>query len=252
MPKGEYSEETWEQIRQDYEAGISTNALSKKYGPARPSIDYRARTQGWSRDPLLQEAVARTAAAAAKAKGNDRPVKRAGLLFSADPLEPSARAAGADKVERIARDRLQLVEDHQDSWVGIDEIYEDAMRLLRGEPTRVLVRPQTIYAEDGTTILEKAEVLTLTKRVNLAFKLIALYEGASRGLMTKQEGERRAFGFDYKTQVIDASADEEGRRRRRELADSVVAMVEQAKKMAQQGSSAPPEAPPTVAPEVSP
>jgi hypothetical protein len=160
--------------------------------------------------------------------------------------EQSAAAGPADTIERIARDRADLILEHQDKWLDLDEIYADAMRLLRGEDTKVLVKPKAIYADDGITVVEKAEVLTLTKRVNLAAKLIALYEGASRGLMTKQEGERRAFGFDYKTQLEDKGVDEVALRRKRELASNVIAVVNELKARAGVTDPTPPQHPPTI------
>lgn len=250
MAKGEYTESLWDLIRQEYQAGASVNALSKKHGPSRPSIDYRARTQGWYRDPLMQEAIAATAAATLKSKNKKDTVKRAGLLFAAHSAEAFAGDYAADKaspVERIARDRVQLIEDHQTAWDDIYQLREDAKRLLRGEPTRVLVQPKNIYAEDGTTILERAELLTLTKRVSLAAKLIAIFEADARAMMTAQEGERRAYGFDYKTQLEDTSIDQNALRRRRELAGNVIELVKQLKG---QSSEPPAEHPPTIESDV--
>lgn len=252
MARREIPEELWALVRQDWEAGMSGARCAKKHGVSRGAIQARIANEGWQTDPLLREAVAITAAATLKAKDGKRASSRAALQQAAAAAGKSAGADPADNpVERIAKDRVDLIEEHQGKWDSIDAIYEDAMRILRGEPTRVLVKPQTIYAEDGITVLEKAEVMTLTKRVNLAAKLVALYEGASRGLMTKQEGERRAYGFDYKTQLEDTGVDEGARRQRLEMATEVITTVQQLKdQLAAATAGAPPQTPPTIDGEV--
>jgi hypothetical protein len=56
-------------------------------------------------------------------------------------------------------------------------------------------------------------------RLALAAALITMFEKATKSLMTAQEGERRAYGYDYKQQQ--APQAEDGVKQRAERADAV-------------------------------
>ena len=58
----------------------------------------------------------------------------------------------------------------------------------------------------------------------------ALYEKRARALMIAQEGERRAYGLDYKQQQATQVVDDVQARRRQELMGSVVDLVSKLKR----------------------
>jgi hypothetical protein len=91
---------------------------------------------------------------------------------------------------------------------------DDAFRVLKGEKTKLL---PDIAAED------------VQVRVSFAEKLIAMAHQSARALTIAQEGERRAYGFDYKQQQEASVEDEATARRRRELTDSILLMVHRAR-----------------------
>jgi hypothetical protein len=107
------SELTWARIRQDYSAGVPVDMLGQHYGPSRTEIYRHIREEGWTRierptpprlrpdgdDPeapappappappgTLENAVARTVAAAVAAVHADRPGEAATLASLAERL----------------------------------------------------------------------------------------------------------------------------------------------------------------------
>ncbi|MEZ0167553.1 hypothetical protein [Microvirga sp. TS319] len=71
----------------------------------------------------------------------------------------------------------------------------------------------------------------LENRVTMAAQLITMFKKCVRGLMMAQEGERRAYGVDYRQQTKEATRDEAEVRRRRELAGSILKMVDEMRRM---------------------
>ncbi len=119
----------------------------------------------------------------------------------------------------VACDRAALILQHQGQWSDIYELRQDAFRMLRGEPMR-FVSNRDVLDENGD-IIEKAETLSLTKRIMLAHKLMAIFEADACSMMTAQEGERRAWGFDYRTQQDGNTVIEHELHRRNELIDKI-------------------------------
>jgi hypothetical protein len=220
--------EEWKKLGAEYCAGVSTNQLSKRWGPSRPTIDDAAKKNGWQRDPELKAALAQQTKAKQQLHGD---------------LQPSHD----DKVaalDVLADDRSQLILAHKGQWRDMRRLREEAMLILAGKPTKILPEPKDVVDADGK-VVEKAEHLTLTKRVNLAAKLIQTFEIDARALALTQEGERRAYGFDYRSQQEGDKQDEDGLRRRRELAGSVIRMIAQVKEMAAKANApTPPTEPP--------
>ncbi len=78
-------------------------------------------------------------------------------------------------IDRIAGDRASLIIAHQTARDGIYELRQDAFRLLRGEPTRLVTRPLEHDVKDASgRIIEQTQVMTLSRRINLASKLIVI------------------------------------------------------------------------------
>lgn len=208
MAKAKLTQEQWQRLGEEWCADVSVNSLSKKYGASRKAIDNSARRFGWVKDPILQEAIA------AATRGKAQVMRHA--------TDTSTRDA---TVDRIAGDRASLIMAHQSAWDGIYELRQDAFRMLRGEPTRLVAKPLEHDVQDEAgRIIERKAVMTLTKRINLAHKLMAIFETDARAMMTAQEGERRAWGFDYKTQQEGNTVNEAELRRRNELIDSLRTM----------------------------
>ena len=69
---------------------------------------------------------------------------------------------------------------------------------------------------------ETATTQEMKDRINLAGRLIAMYEADARALSTAQEGERRAHGMDYKAQSEAKQQDEVEARERKALVASLV------------------------------
>lgn len=218
------TEDEWKLLGAEYCAGVSTNQLSKRWGISRPTIDDAARKNGWQRDPELKAALA--AQTQQKVHGN---------LQVSPELQQAA-------IEQLSDERSQVLHKHRMEWKGIYKLREDAFRLLKGDDPKMLAKPivEDVKDETGKVIVKGEGPLTLTKRVNIAAKLIAMFEADARAIMTAQEGERRAHGFDYKVQQEGGKQDEDGMRRRRELAGSIIEMADKLKRMAGNTNTLPP------------
>ena len=70
--------------------------------------------------------------------------------------------------------------------------------------------------------------MTLDEHLKQATRWAALYEKAASGLQKKQEGERRAYGFDYKMQQQTAE-DPVAVQRLNEMIDEILAYVARAR-----------------------
>ncbi|WP_457091241.1 hypothetical protein [Microvirga sp. P5_D2] len=118
-------------------------------------------------------------------------------------------AASSQELEAAmspADQRAALLRRHKAAWA--------ALYPLREEVFRVLIDP-----EMGTT----------EQRLSHSARLQALFEKDARALKTAQEGERRAYGICYKQQQEAGPADEAEVQRKRELARSVIDMVQSMK-----------------------
>jgi hypothetical protein len=135
--------------------------------------------------------------AASGGQAGSRPSLQDRLAASAQ--EPRAAASPADQ-------RAALFQRHRAAWAAINE--------LRDEAFRALTDP---------------EIGTMTQRLALSAKVHALFERDARALKTAQEGERRAYGVCYKQQQEAGPEDEAALQRRRELAASIIDIVQSMK-----------------------
>ncbi len=176
--------EEWKKVGELYVANIPVLRISKQFGVARISIERAAKRYGWVKIPQGDiEAVVQ-----AKVHGGH---------LSDDPN------VKAEFIEKVAGERARLVGRHQRDWGKVYSLREDAYAILSGQ------RPKVI-----TMDYETATTLEMKDRINLAGKLIAMFEADARALNTAQEGERRANGFDYKAQQATDTKDEEAERER--------------------------------------
>jgi len=199
MAKAKLTDDQWQKLGEAWSAGSSVSSLALKYNVSRKAIDNAAKRYGWVKNPIINQAL--TVVRREKTKGNPR------------------TAAEDSRVVHVACDRATLILQHQGQWSDIYELRQDAFRMLRGEPMR-FVSNQDVLDENGG-IVEKAETLSLTKRITLAHKLMAIFEADARSMMTAQEGERRAWGFDYRTQAEGNTVNEQELRRRNELIEKI-------------------------------
>jgi hypothetical protein len=64
------------------------------------------------------------------------------------------------------------------------------------------------------------------ERVSRAAKLLTMVDKDANSLMRAQEGQRRAYGFDYKQQEAETKDDEAARERRREMVLSLLKLAD--------------------------
>ena len=158
----------WALVRRDYENGVTQLTLSEKYNFDGKTIRRRIRLEGWSVITQHERDDAIIAQAAEEARS---PQNR--------PTSP-----GDPQDERAA-----IILAHRREWKDIDR--------LRAEAQKAALEAN--YKPEDLTQDEAAQ-WSSHKRLAYAKVLTALYRNLVEGLTSKQEGERRAHGFDYKLQ----------------------------------------------------
>jgi hypothetical protein len=221
------SKQQWEEISELYRTGTAMSLITQAYPVKRQTVWQRAKDKGWARDLETDVQLA---------TGE----KLTGLTSAASPEERKAA------VSQLADDRASLIQMHRKGWVDIYGLDVAAMRVMRGEPT-IYARdfhkhPAKTKAEDGSDlsgqpILDGAgkvqwfdPVLPPEKRVALATKLTLLMKERALALQTAQEGERRAHGFDYKTQQESEQQDRDKIRELNATIDELLDFMEALKK----------------------
>jgi hypothetical protein len=184
--------EEWKKVGELYIANIPVLRISKQFGVARISVERAAKRFGWVKIPRedIEEVVQ------AKVHGGH---------LSTDPQ------AKAEFIEKVADERAILMRRHKKDWEKVYAIRDDAHAVLSGKQTRVL----TLDYEEVTS-------MDTRERINLAGKLLAMFEADARALSTAQEGERRSNGMDYKAQAESKQVDEVEARERKALVASLV------------------------------
>lgn len=183
------SAEQWANVRKRYETtAISMNALANELNGiiSRQGLDKRAKRDGWIKGEIIHpdDTARRTA------------LKLADITREMGPEEVEER------LESLAEMRAALVRKHRDMWKEIDGIYNDAVKAYRDEtfmPEDIRVR-YALASDEGRAEIMKKE-WSNKDRLRYADKLFSIYKRASDGLMLHQEGERRAYSFDYKMQI---------------------------------------------------
>ena len=184
--------EEWKKVGELYVANVPVLRISKQFGVARISIERAAKRYGWVKIPRedIEEVVQ------AKVHGGH---------LSTDPQ------AKAEFIEKVADERAILMRRHKKGWEKVYAIRDDAHAVLAGRQTKVL----TLDYEEVTS-------MDTRERINLAGKLLAMFEADARALSTAQEGERRSNGMDYKAQAESKQVDEVEARERKALVASLV------------------------------
>jgi hypothetical protein len=179
----------WDEIAGQYAAGVAMTVISKSFNVPRATIKRRADRLGWVRG----SAEGRDAANQAKGQG----------------AHPASSQEAA--VAPVSDPRAALNQRHRDAWSVVHGLREEAFRILHGETP---------------TFLKGIETGDVKERVWFAAKLIAMYEKGASALTTAQEGERRAYGIDYKQLQETTAKDDAGTQERRETARKVIATID--------------------------
>lgn len=100
----------WENIRMEYEAGMTQTGLSRKHGVSRAAISRRAKREGWKRNAF----------------GSDsREDDRVGRQTSDPAGEYSARLPAKNRNE--SEGKSAIIRRHREEWNKIRILIEDAV-----------------------------------------------------------------------------------------------------------------------------
>lgn len=205
MPHPVYSDALWAAMRDEYETvpGVSILGLHKRFGPSRPIISKRIVEDGWS-------------------KAAPEPIEEA-TFNKLHGIRSEDDVAAA--IERASDHRAALITEHQGEWIEIDLLRKEAM-LAFSSPG---FRPVDAPTDWGST-----------DRLVHAQRLIASYNTAAMALATKQEGQRRAHGFDYKSQQRKIEDDREKTASRASLIASIMEKADALERKIGEGDAAEP------------
>ncbi len=172
----------WAKVRAAYQGGDSLSELSRSSGLSRTAIRTRARLEGWIRSGLDQEPL---------------------------PCPAETRGKRTDAVhpplDALPDERHALIRQHRREWRDLDRLRREAIRAASASPA---ANPRA----------EEANRMGSKEQQNHAKLLMGLYKTAVEALSAKQEGERRAHGFDYKLQQETGTVDKEKAERDARLA----------------------------------
>ena len=165
----------WAQVRAAYESGANLSELARSSGLSRTAIRTRARLEGWTRSELDQEPL---------------------------PCPAGARNRRADAVhpplDSLPDERHAVIRQHRREWKDLDRLRREAIRAASAS-----------YTPAANRSPEEANRMGSKERQSEAKLLMTLYKNAVEAITTKQEGERRAHGFDYKLQQEARGVDKE-------------------------------------------
>ncbi len=182
----ELAPEVWDEIASQYTAGVAIAVIARAFKVSRARIKRKAEQLGWTRAQAKDDVVPRV-------------------------VHSGSSKAGTPAVASAAHRRSVLIERHRAAWDEISAVRQDAYRVLRGE------EPQTI---------KDLAMGDVDERVSRAARLLTMVDKDANSLMRAQEGQRRAYGFDYKQQEAETKDDEAARERRRELVLSLLKLAD--------------------------
>lgn len=185
----ELAPKEWDLIAQQYAEGTPISAIAKSFNVSRDRIRRHADKMGWKRHRPCGE-------------GRERDAPK-------EPPEPSQHSPERNRTRPYA----EVVEQHKAAWAAVYSVRDEAFRILRGEPLQLL----------GTI-----EIGGLEARVALAATMMNIFRKDAHALAIAQEGERRAYGVDYRQQQKVAEDNEANVRRKRELAASIIRNLQEA------------------------
>jgi hypothetical protein len=193
--------DVWDEIGRQYRAGIVVNVLAKTFKVSCVTIERKAIQFGWIHDQADQ--------------GDPMAPRQEGGTGSSQEPRQAAAAHGSDP-------RAVLMDRQSAAWEEVYALWEDASRLLKGQKPKLVLGLAGVDGED---------------RLALAAALITMFEKATKSVMTAQEGERRAYGYDYKQQQVSQVEDEATARRRAELIRSFLSAGDGVKQRAERADA---------------
>jgi len=226
MAKPKLNDAQWAEIELRWATGQTSSLLAREFSVTRQIIDRRAKREKWTRS-LAHDVEERTTE------------KLLGLSPGASPEEKAAA------VELASDGRVQLVQNHRAAWVNIHAMRDEAHRILwlNGNPRLVDFKTHRksdaengiergdVVMRAGRPVKQEVTILPLLDRINIANKLLTMFQKDGEALQAVQEGERRAHGFDYKMQQEDEKKRNEGHKARLESFQKLAEAVDKAKKL---------------------
>ncbi len=174
----------WAQVRAAYEGGANLSELARSSGLSRTAIRTRARLEGWTRPDAEQEPVP-------------------------CPAETKSRRTDAvpTPLDSLPDERHAVIRQHRREWRDLDRLRREAVRAASAS-----------HSPAANLSPEEAHRVSTKEQLGHAKLLMGLYKTAVEALTTKQEGERRAHGFDYKLQQEARGVDKEKAQRDAKIA----------------------------------
>jgi hypothetical protein len=116
------------------------------------------------------------------------------------PAETKSRRTDAvpTPLDSLPDERHALIRQHRREWRDLDR--------LRREAIRAASASHSPAANPGA---EETDRVSTKEQLGQAKLLMAMYKNAVEAITTKQEGERRAHGFDYKLQQETGTVDKQ-------------------------------------------
>jgi hypothetical protein len=217
-------EAEWQIIREAYEEGTSLTEIGRQYEVSAQAVHKQAKKRGWVRAHRRVSDVQPDVDAATTAKLVDE--------FNHAGFNHGINHAGEDEgyaeaVAGAADLRVGIIRRHRSAW--------DELRELERMAFQAALEPDWVPPGD-----EPGHSLPFSKRLDYATSLAKLYKQHAEQLMTAQEGERRANGFDYKLQQAETKPPEDpeiGAKRVQNLKDLIAGIHDLARQKATHPSS---------------
>jgi hypothetical protein len=187
-------EAEWHIIREAYEEGTSLTEIGREYDVSAQAVHKQAKKRGWARANRevsdVQADVDRLTTAKLAGGFNHAGVNHEGINHAGDDEGDAAALEGAADL------RLRMIQRHRTAWSEVRELGRMAFQAA--------LDPDWVPPGD-----EPGHPLPFGKRIEYATSLSKLFKQHAAELMTAQEGERRAHGFDYRIQQAETKPPED-------------------------------------------
>lgn len=217
MSESKMSPAQWDEAKSYYEAGVPVSEIARRFPITRTAINKRATRHGWIKGS--------ESAGVTKLTGDT-------ILGVRGVTDETRRD---EIIGKVADERAGLIIAHRKSWTILDELQDEIVRCLRDKdylPPTWPIHERTLVNEAGeVTALKGAPVEPFDHEARKAHTrfLQQTYRTLAEGMTTKQEGQRRSYGFDYKMQADSGAKDEAADRRRQEMAKGALGKLDELK-----------------------